>query len=87
LSVLFGPIVDQVLFQEGDDVFGFVDFFIFPRGAEIVDDLEGGFDADVVADKLFFEFFEHVLVDASSQGEDGFEGLVYLLAAFGQSGF
>ncbi len=72
-AVLFGPIVDEFFLEEGEDLFCGGNFSVLPGGAEVVGDEEGGFDAEVVGDEFFFEFFEEVLVDASAYGEDGFE--------------
>ena len=45
------------------------------------------FFRDPEAFELFFELFKQVLVDTAAEGEDCFEGLIDLLAAFGQSVF
>ena len=66
----FGPIVLHVLFQERKDVVSFLDLSLFVCIPKIVNQLRGGFHADIVADERFLKLFQKVVIDISPQRQD-----------------
>ena len=79
LPVFLRPVAFQMFFEKRDDLFGGAYLLVAVRLPQIGNEFFGRLDAEIVADKFFFQFIKQFIINFSADSQYGRQRRTYFL--------